>query len=57
MALDGNTELRLSGKDKFGVTLTGNNEEFRARVPVEQLSANIPMAAAQLFKIFNSQVT
>lgn len=48
----GNTKIKLEGKDSQGDTLRGNNDSFKIRVPVENISANVSEAAKELLLIF-----
>lgn len=56
VALDGNVEVKLSGKDASGNKLVGNNDEFRLRVQADIVSRNVPEAALQLNNVLTQQI-
>ena len=49
VAEDANTEIRLSGKDKLGDVLRGNNEDFKFTIKIQQLSSSLSIASVSLY--------
>ncbi|ELW9446578.1 hypothetical protein [Burkholderia orbicola] len=56
VAMDGNVDVRLSGKDSSGNKLIGNNEEFRLRVETDGVSRDVSQAALQLNNVLNQEI-
>jgi len=56
MALDGNSDVRLSGLDLNGNRLIGNNDEFKLKVAVDNISSNIDEAAPELYGAMNDEI-
>ncbi|MGF6569700.1 hypothetical protein ABH945_001776 [Paraburkholderia sp. GAS333] len=56
VARDGNVEVKLSGKDVSGNRLVGNNEEFKLRVAIDNVSSDVDAAAMQLNNVLNKEI-
>ena len=56
IAQGGNTEVSLYGTDRNGDRLTGNSEEFKLAVPVDEVSTQIEKAAPELVHVFRDKV-
>jgi hypothetical protein len=56
VALDGNVDVKLSGVDAAGNKLVGNNDEFKLKVLVENVSSQVGLAAAQLNAVLQEEV-
>ncbi|WP_175221866.1 MULTISPECIES: hypothetical protein [Burkholderia] len=56
VAMDGNVDVKLAGKDASGNKLIGNNEEFRLRVQTDGVSRDVPDAALQLNNVLNQEI-
>jgi len=56
VALDGNVDVKLSGKDASGNKLVGNNDEFKLRVAIDNVSSEIDAAAMQLNNVLNQEI-
>lgn len=52
----GNQEVRVSGVDKAGDTISGNNEKFQIRKTLSSLSKVPATAAKKLYKSFNELI-
>ncbi|MBK7022379.1 MAG: hypothetical protein IPH41_02350 [Sulfuritalea sp.] len=53
---EGNAKVTLSGKDRHGDTLTGNNESFKMGIPIADVSTNPREAARDLYDAFREKV-
>lgn len=51
-ASQGNAHIKLTGKDKNGDELVGNNENFNVRVPLGEIGRSLHATATRLYDIF-----
>jgi len=56
MTLDGNSEVKLSGIDINGNSLVGNNDEFKLKVAIDDVSPDINKAARQLYAAMRDEM-
>lgn len=49
----GNSTVNLSGVDKFGDSLKGNNDNFNLSIELEDISRDVKEAASTKFKLFS----
>ncbi len=56
IALDGNVDVKLSGKDQSGNKLIGNNDEFKLRVTIDEVSSDVKVAALQLNNVLDKEI-
>lgn len=56
IAMDGNVDVKLDGKDMSGNKLIGNNDEFKLKVYLEGLSQEIDVAALQLSSLLTREI-
>jgi hypothetical protein len=56
MALDGNSEVKLSGTDVNGNSLIGNNDEFKLKVTIDEVSPDVNKAARQLYSAMHDEM-
>ena len=52
-ALDGNSEVALSGTDSEGRKLSGSNEDFKIQVSVDGIPKAIKQAAQKIYDVFS----
>lgn len=52
IANQGNTEIKLDGKDSHGDTLRGNNESFKIRVPIATINQDVEVATQDLLATY-----
>jgi len=52
IARDGNARINLEGKDEYGSVLKGNNNNFRLRIPVENIHDVIRKNANEMYNAF-----
>lgn len=56
-ASDGNTEIKLDGKDEVGQTLRGSNNEFKVVSYLTSLPRGLLLTARAMFSLFKQQRT
>ena len=54
-ASDGNTEIKLDGKDEVGQTLRGSNNEFKVVSYLTALPGGLLLTARAMFSLFKQQ--
>ena len=54
-ASEGNTEIKLDGKDEVGQTLRGSNNEFKVVSYLTALPGSLRLTARAMFAVFNQQ--
>jgi len=56
VAGQGNTEIKLNGKDAQGDTLNGDNHNFKIKVPIDEVKETVEESAFQMFDTFNKLI-